>query len=169
MWNDADSPLAYLITFRTYGTWLHGDERGSTNRFRNKYGSKFLPKESRWEQTSTERLKAAPVLLTSEMRTCVEMAIRAVCEIRDWAMYAVNVRTNHVHVVTAINGEKPGKALNAFKANATRELRAAGLISIERSPWADKGSEKYLWNEKQIADAVEYVLHRQGGDLPGAE
>jgi len=26
-------PLAYLITFRSYGTWLHGDERGSVDRF----------------------------------------------------------------------------------------------------------------------------------------
>src|SRR6185369_556860 len=29
MWNDTDIPLAYLITFRSYGTWLHGDDRGS--------------------------------------------------------------------------------------------------------------------------------------------
>ncbi|HEX9659180.1 MAG TPA: hypothetical protein VGA18_02730, partial [Rhodothermales bacterium] len=25
------APLAYLITFTTYGTWLHGDERGSVD------------------------------------------------------------------------------------------------------------------------------------------
>ena len=24
VWNDTDMPLAYLITFRCYGTWLHG-------------------------------------------------------------------------------------------------------------------------------------------------
>ena len=27
-WNDTGIPLAYLITFRCYGTWLHGDARG---------------------------------------------------------------------------------------------------------------------------------------------
>ena len=32
MWNDTDIPLAYLISFRCYGTWLHGDERGSIDR-----------------------------------------------------------------------------------------------------------------------------------------
>ncbi len=26
------SPLAYFITFSTYGTWLHGDDRGSVQR-----------------------------------------------------------------------------------------------------------------------------------------
>jgi hypothetical protein len=30
--DDNEFPLAYFISFRTYGTWLHGDERGSVNR-----------------------------------------------------------------------------------------------------------------------------------------
>jgi hypothetical protein len=35
-------PLAYLITFRAYGTWLHGDKRGSVNRFHNRFGTPFI-------------------------------------------------------------------------------------------------------------------------------
>jgi hypothetical protein len=32
-------PLAYLITFRCYGTWFHGDKRGSVDRRKfNSYG-----------------------------------------------------------------------------------------------------------------------------------
>ncbi len=27
LWDDNEWPLAYLITIRTYATWLHGDER----------------------------------------------------------------------------------------------------------------------------------------------
>src|SRR5256886_8163861 len=30
--DDNEFPLVYLITFRCYGTWLHGDERGSYRR-----------------------------------------------------------------------------------------------------------------------------------------
>jgi hypothetical protein len=47
MWNDTDNPLAFLITFRSYGTWLHGDERGSVNRFHNQYKSALLPPEKK--------------------------------------------------------------------------------------------------------------------------
>ena len=36
-------PLAYFITIRTYGTWLHGDERSSTSRFRNNPGQPRHP------------------------------------------------------------------------------------------------------------------------------
>lgn len=32
MWNDTEIPLAIFFAFRAYGTWLHGDERGSVDR-----------------------------------------------------------------------------------------------------------------------------------------
>ena len=35
VYEENEFPLAYLITFRTYGTWLHGDERGSIGRTGN--------------------------------------------------------------------------------------------------------------------------------------
>jgi hypothetical protein len=34
------------------------------------------------------------------------------------------------------------------------------------SPWADKGSERWLWTEKHVSDAVDYVINGQGDDLP---
>jgi hypothetical protein len=56
--------------------------------------------------------------------------------------------------------------LNALKANATRQLRQDGLWSRASSPWADKGSKRMLWSEESVARAIDYVLNRQGEDLP---
>jgi len=42
MWNDTDIPLGYLISLRCYGTWPHGDRRGSIDRFHNRYKSPYL-------------------------------------------------------------------------------------------------------------------------------
>jgi hypothetical protein len=125
MWNDTDIPLAFLITFRSYGTWLHGDERGSVNRFRNQYNSPRLPPEKNWLYTNTQRLKKEIVVLDAAQRNCVESAARETCEIRGWHLHAVNARTNHVHLVVSIGNKKPETALNAFKANATRKMREA--------------------------------------------
>jgi hypothetical protein len=50
MWNDTDTPLAYLISFRSYGTWLHGDKRGAINRFHNNYGEPYLPPNTMWQE-----------------------------------------------------------------------------------------------------------------------
>jgi hypothetical protein len=60
---------------------------------------------------------------------------------------------------------KPEFVLNAFKANATRHLREAQLWVNPHSPWADKGSKVRLWNERSVANAINYVLKGQGNDL----
>ena len=80
-------------------------------------------------------------------------------------LYAINVRTNHVHTVVTAN-RKAELVLNGFKANATRELRQSGLWTETFSPWARKGSKKKLWNEQSVAKAIDYVLYGQGDDLP---
>jgi REP element-mobilizing transposase RayT len=95
----------------------------------------------------------------------VEKVIRETCRIRKWDLHAFNVRTNHVHTVVTSN-RKPGLVLNAFKANATRQLREDQLWAHEFSPWADKGSKIRLWNECSVANAIDYVLFGQGNDLP---
>ena len=111
-------------------------------------------------------MKREPVKLNAHRRECVIRAITETCEKRGWRLFAFNVRTNHAHTVAAIGWKKPSIALNAFKANSTRIMREAGCWQLDRSPWADKGSERWLWTEKHIYDAVNYVLNGQGGDLP---
>ena len=165
MWNNTDTPLAYLISFRTYGTWLHGDQRGSIDRFHNHYGSPYLAPDSEWHRYNRGLLKTKPLLLTASQRKSIGVAIRESCEVRKWSLLALNARTNHVHsVVTASCSAE--LVLNAFKANATRQLRGDGLWPHTFSPWADKGSNRRLWNQQSVARAVDYVLYGQGDDLP---
>ncbi len=83
MWNDTDIPLAYLITFRCYGTWLHGDELGSIDRFHNRYKSPYLQPNERWHQYNTQTLRGESVLLNAEQRGAVEAAIRETCAVRN--------------------------------------------------------------------------------------
>lgn len=166
MWNDTDIPLAYLITFRCYGTWLHGDERTSVDRFHHQYGAPRVPPNQRWQQYNESQLKHEPVILDAQQRRSVENAIREVCQFRRWSLHAVNVRTNHIHTVVAIGSAKPERALNDFRSYATRRMRKDGCWHSGDSPWVDKGSNRYLWNEKSVALAVDYVLNGQGDDLP---
>jgi len=71
----------------------------------------------------------------------------------------------HVHTVVTAN-RKPQLVLNAFKANATQQLREDGLWPHPFSPWADKGSKRRLWNVQSVANAIDYVLNGQSDDLP---
>jgi hypothetical protein len=79
---------------------------------------------------------------------------------------AVNVRTNHAHVVVSIGAQKSELALNAFKANATRQMKQDGRWQMDFSPWVDKGSRRYLWNQRSVERAIEYVINGQGNEIP---
>jgi REP element-mobilizing transposase RayT len=166
MWNDTDIPLAYLITFRCYGTWLHGDDRGSVDREHNRYHEPYALSNENRNRHNARLLKSEPVVLDTARRASVELAIRETCKYRRWALLAVNVRTNHAHVVVSIGEKKPQLALNAFKANATRQMREDGCWSFDYSPWVDKGSCRYLWNERSVERAIDYVINGQGDELP---
>ncbi|HEY6230369.1 MAG TPA: transposase [Pyrinomonadaceae bacterium] len=157
-------PLAYLITFRSYGTWLHGDGRGSVDRFHNRYGAPRIPANERWRKYNRDLLKHTPVKLTRPQRTLVEQAIRETCKMRKWDLWATNVRSNHVHTVASASC-KPEIVLAAFKANATRKLRENGCWHSSRSPWIDRGSKRYLWTEADVINAVAYVEYDQGEPL----
>lgn len=60
----------------------------------------------------------------------------------------------------------PGRVLNAFKANATRKMKEAGCRIYGHSPWSDGGSNRYLWTERSIERAIDYVNDGQGGPPP---
>jgi len=100
--NDTGIPMGYFITFRTYGTWLHGDRRGSVDRFHNIYGTPMLPPSPNRERYERQLMKLPPVKLDSRRRAAVDRSLRETCSKRKWKLWASSVRTNHVHsVVTA--------------------------------------------------------------------
>ena len=47
---------------------------------------------------------------------------------------------------------RAGLVLNAFKANATRQLREDGLWLYSHSPWADKGSKENYGTNKALLE-----------------
>ncbi len=164
-WNESGVPRARFFSFRTYGTWLHGDNRGSVDRNNNLYGARYYPPDHEWKEFRLKQLKGASVKLDSRMRMVVRESIKETCNKRNWTLLAVNVRTNHVHAVVNIGMASPSQALNALKANATRELRDKGKWKEDHSPWVRKGSKRPLWTDQDVSNAVEYVLFGQGPDL----
>jgi REP element-mobilizing transposase RayT len=157
-------PLAYFITFRSYGTWLHG-RSGSVDRSHNTYGTPRLPPNQQRLRYNQGLLSQSPVKLSTRARAAVESAVRETCEIRKWGLWAFNIRTNHVHTVVSANCEAEF-VLIALKANATRKMRETGCWRSERTPWVRRGSKRYLWNEKSLLNAIAYVLYDQGEPLP---
>ena len=165
-WDDNTAPLAYLITIRTYGTWLHGDDRWSVDRRgQNVFGTprvKPVPKLSRLMERN---LKQEPFILEATQRGHIEAAIKEVCKFKEYGLFALSVRTNRPHAVVA-GSVKPEKIAVEFKSYSTRRLREEGLVDHERRTWSRGESTRYLWKDRHVEMAIDYVLHGQGEELP---
>jgi REP element-mobilizing transposase RayT len=157
-------PLAYFITWSCYGTWLHGDEGGSVDRAHNVPGTPYLDPDPARYRRESQRSRQGAFTLDDSARRIVHDSILAHCHHRAWELKALNVRTNHVHVV--VDGPaSPERAMLEFKAWATRRLREAGRIPRNRRAWTDHGSTRYLWKPEDVAEAIHYVTDCQGPDL----
>jgi REP element-mobilizing transposase RayT len=158
------TPTGYLLTWTCYGTWLHGDERGSTQRGL-KSGWPIIESGPELLDAMRRKLSQSPYLIESGARGVIEDTLAEVYTHRDWYLAKFNVRTNHLHVVVC-GIERPEKMLGDLKAYCTRRLREAAIVAKARRVWTDSGSTRYLWDADDLAAAVDYVENRQGPRLP---
>jgi REP element-mobilizing transposase RayT len=154
-------PLAYFLTWTCYGTWIHGDDRGSVDDQNRAHGTPFLPRQPARHRHESALLRAEPFLLTDPMRLLVDRTIRDHCSILHWPCFALNVRTNHVHAVVGATHPDPGAVAGQLKAWSTRRLREAGLVESGRPLWTKRASTRYVWNDEGLRAAVDYVMNHQ--------
>ncbi len=160
----AQSPAGYLITFTCYGTWLHGESPSSVDKQHNNPGDPFLqPNLLRAEHLSTT-LKYEPLILNKQLRETVLEAIIETCRRHERRLYAVHVRTEHVHIVVQTN-ETPEHFMSGIKTAATRELKNSGVIRQNGCYWTRHGSTKYLWSVAEVEAATIYVIYDQGDPM----
>jgi len=154
-------PLAYFITFTTYGSWLHGSAKGAADREHHVYGTPYLEPDPARERQMQERMLQPEYLLSPPEREIVCRAIVDLAHEKGWRLFAAHVRRNHVHVVVTADRE-PGRILSDVKARASRELTRAGFDTSARRRWTRHGSTRHLFDEEHVATAIRYTLDGQG-------
>lgn len=152
--------LAYFITFTTYGTWLHGDERGSVLRLAN--STRLLRSCPERYDNEKQKLRHPVVTLDQNQRAIVLDTIKKHCKLKKWKLYAAHVRSNHIHLIVT-SKEKPEKIMNDLKAWATRMLRENGH-KIQKV-WTTHGSTKYIFSYEKLNEKIKYVIDGQGENM----
>lgn len=155
------TPLAYFLTWTTYGSWLHGDERWSIDRDHNVFRGESIPPDVRRETAARSRLANPGVRLNAATRAIVDSAIREHAHVKGWNVHALNVRTNHAHAVITAQGVAPEIVLVQSKSWATRALRREGLVASTDRVWTTHGSTRYLWDRLGVQEAIRYVTDGQ--------
>jgi len=64
-------PIAYLLTWTTHGSWVHGDERTSVDRFHNQFNAPRLSPNVRLEERVRTRMSSDKVILDDRARPVV--------------------------------------------------------------------------------------------------
>jgi REP element-mobilizing transposase RayT len=151
-----DEPLAYFITWTVYGTHLQGAATGW-----RKYKRGMLPSQPLLESWHKSRLKYPVLQLNPTNRLLVERAIDEHCRVRQWRLWRVSARSNHVHVVVTATGVSGAVVRDQLKANSTRLLRERDSAFCDRPTWSRGGDWQCLNSEDDLQTAVAYVRDAQ--------
>ena len=158
-------PLAYFLTWPTYGTWLPGDQRGWIHHRRG-----FQLPDPITKMEAKARMSDDACRLNSDDRRVVELTIAAHCQFRNWTLHAVNCRSNHLHVVVSA-GQHPDKVREELKAWCTRKLKSfhrermsqelCETAELRSRWWAERGSKRYINDVDSLEAAIRYVRDAQ--------
>lgn len=151
----------YFLTWHTYGTWLHGDEAGSVDASSNRFGASRLAADPQRFQREHAMLRNPPVVLSPDARATADEVMRQHCAIRKWDLRALNVRSNHVHVVVANPTIDPEPIVKQLKEWATRRLRERKFAGPCQLVWADHASTIYLYEDGSLDAKIRYVNEMQ--------
>lgn len=155
-------PVAYFITFHTYGSRLHGHEAGSVDYQHRDVNQPVLPPDPIREATARRSMLHSRIALDHARREAVIAAVIETCRYRGWQLHAVHARTTHVHAVVTAPNTAAEKTLADLKAYATRRLRNDALLAADAPAWSEHGSTRYLWDETEVTDKAHYTLFEQG-------
>jgi hypothetical protein len=154
------SPIALFLTWRTYGTWLPRDARGWIDERSNAFGEATNSPDWRIEDAARSQMTSSAFTLNARLRELVDGLLRGACAYYGWPVYALNERSNHIHIVLS-SDDTPKYVLTALKAHITKDLKNGDLVSPGASVWARGGSRRFLFDDSELEGAVDYVLNRQ--------
>jgi REP element-mobilizing transposase RayT len=114
-----------------------------------------------WRESLT---RCPPCHLDAPRRRVILDTLISVCAEETWTLYALHVRTNHIHVI--LDAPDPAaRIVYLLKSRATKALRSAGLVSASQPVWADYRNVRRLATERALYRAIHYVLNGQGVPL----
>jgi REP element-mobilizing transposase RayT len=156
-----DNPIAFFLTWSTYGTWLPGDGRGWVE-----YRHGFKLPDPILKLECAARMSEDACRLAPDPRDCVNQQVLETCLHKDWLLHAVNCRSNHIHVVLS-SPAQPRVIREQLKAWCTRRLNEqqaeSGVPERQRRKnwWTERGSIRWIFNDADLAAAIDYVVNQQ--------
>jgi REP element-mobilizing transposase RayT len=133
--------IGYMLTWRTYGTWLEGQKKGYKN--------------ERLKQVNKGNLKKQPVKFTAKQKEIVRSAIIQQAQKLSQKVFALTVFSNHIHLLVEKKQESIETAAALYKTAARAALNKNGLGG---KIWAKGYDKRYIFTEQELLNRMVYVL-----------
>jgi REP element-mobilizing transposase RayT len=160
----------WFLTWRTYGTWLPGDERGFVDPILNEHGERVihnlpgtpLDKDNpQLHHYAREVMRGSAVYLIGEQPVELFDQFQETARHRGWELLTVAILTNHVHLIVGVGGDPdPSTLLRDFKSYGSRRLNRRWTVPVSKTWWAESGSRRTLKTEESRNQAVQYILQQ---------
>ncbi len=151
------------ITFGTYATRLHGDDRPTVDREQNTRGQDFIWHDDERLKDAHDKRKGDAVYLTAAQRAVIESLIPGICERGGWEyrICASPLEGDHVHVLLdAKCSIEPDAILMWLKRWVTQELNKRWGKPVT-SWWAECGSTKPVKNPTYLNNVYHYIRRQR--------
>lgn len=156
----SSSPIAYLITVGTYGSRLHGDERGTVDRDQNAPGEPFLGTDPARQHFERDLMVSGVVRLSASQQEFVESTVPRISDELGWACHVVSAASNHIHAL--ISADAPGAVVRRLlKRRMSQALSHRWPTHAPRSWRVEGGSVKWLWNDTAFRQAGQYIAEQR--------
>lgn len=140
--------LGYMITFTTYGTWLQGDERGYVKKGR------IYPENKVLKRTNQQLQLQQTVILSKNQRQIVRNAILKEASTQKQQIYALSVKSNHIHIVVQNSRQPVSKIVAYYKKAARIALKAAGHNG---KLWTRGYDKRFCFDKESLEQRIKYV------------
>jgi len=154
-------PLAHHLTWGTYGTRLHGDERPTVERAHNRYGEATLEYDQhRWFREAG-LLRFPPIAFDDGRMRVVESLVPTICTRGGWTLFACACGPDHVHVLLDTNGNDAKAVRMWLKRWLGEALSERFALPTGATWWAECGSVKFIFDDRYFGRALPYVLNQR--------
>ena len=150
------------ITFGTYGTRLHGDDRPTVDKQHNELNTPFVSRASDRLRSERERMKFPPRCLTIGQQVFVETELAGICERGGWTFRVCAAGPDHVHVlcdvVPEVHGEKVRRLIKRWLG---QKLSEHWPLPKGATWWAEEGSNIAIHDETYLNNCFAYVFNQR--------
>ena len=165
----------WFLTWRTYGTWLPGDERGFVDPVIDTEGNRVIHNIPETpvdvdipalRQYARDVMRGEPIYLTGPQAEALLEQLQQTAQYRGWQLLAVSISASHVHLVVGVPGDPdPATLLRDFKSYGSRCLNRQWGPPPNGSWWSESGSRRILRTGDNVTGAEHYVTEEQEAPL----